>query len=173
MSQGEHLGEDLAAFVGLSEALEGERRAQHEAHLLVCAACRAEVEALRQVSAALETPALSPSPDFDARLFQRLDAIDRTEAKEARREAFRAFFRPSRLALALGPIAAGALWFVASRPRQEEEPEPRVELGVFAELEGLELGAELELYSELDAAEYLDVAEDLELLLDPEEGEAG
>lgn len=132
---------------------------------------------MRQLQPALEAPPITPSPDFDARLFARLDALDRAGAREARRAALRGLFRPARWGWLLAPVAAGVGWFVLGRPGpgpgSVDRAAPSAEGLALAELEGLELGGELELLAELDAAEYLDVAEDLELLLADEEGEPG
>jgi anti-sigma factor RsiW len=168
----EHLGEDLAAYVGLAEPLAPERFDRHTRHLETCAECRLAVRETQELSLALDATPLAPSADFDRKLFERLDAIDASARIESRREWWQSLLRPSRIALALGPVAAGLLWFLASRPRATDEPLPADSSSALAALDDLELGANLELYGDLDAAEYLDVAEDLDLLL-AEEGEAG
>jgi anti-sigma factor RsiW len=61
-----HLG--LAATAFVDGELEHERRDEVLAHLTHCPACRAEVELLRQVKAALRTAAPSVPSDLAARL---------------------------------------------------------------------------------------------------------
>ena len=165
MKETGHLEEDVAAFVGLGEPLAIEQHQSYERHLEGCAECQKAVRELRAIALAIETPPMTPSADFDQKLFARLDLIDREGRTEARREWWRSLFRPARLALALGPVAAGLLWFVSSRPRTPDGPSSDGAGPALAALDDLELGADLELYVDLDAAEYLDVAEDLEMLL--------
>lgn len=170
MSETSHLGDDLAAFTGIGEPLAPEVRLAHERHLESCPECKAAVLEAQRVLAGIDEPALQPSPDFDARLFEKLDAIDSAAKTESRREWWRSLLGPARWALVAGPAAAGLLWFVAGRPRREDESAlPEGAMSALSALDDLELGADLDLYRDLEAIEYLDVAEDLELLMNEEE----
>jgi len=133
-----HLGEDLTAL--LDGALDGARRAEAEAHLAGCPACRAERDRLAGALARLAAlpPPAEPSPWFETRL----------EARLAEQEAARPAGLLSRLAAwrwrlalpaaALGAVAALALFTVRHQRA--------------ARAEALALAAQLELLEDLEAA---------------------
>lgn len=67
---------DRAALFAM-DAMAAAARADYEAHLVTCAACRDEVESLRGLLGELATaavPAAEPGPDLRERLFRRIHA---------------------------------------------------------------------------------------------------
>jgi anti-sigma factor RsiW len=75
----------------LQDWLDGEPDASFEAHLAGCELCQAQLESLQALDQALqrELPALSPTESFDARLFEKIDAIDENQRLAAREQAER------------------------------------------------------------------------------------
>jgi anti-sigma factor RsiW len=135
-----HLGEDLTAL--LDGALDGPRRAEAEAHLAGCPACRAERDRLAGALARLAAlpPPAEPSPWFETRLEARL--AEREAAPPAGLLARLAAWR-WRLALpaaALGAAAALALFTI------------RHQRAARAEALALVVSGQLELMEDLEAA---------------------
>ena len=139
-----HLGEDQTAL--LDGALVGARRAEAEAHLAGCPACRAERDRLAGALARLAAlpPPAEPSPWFETRLEAELAARDARLSEQergpagllARLAAWR--WRLALPAAALGAVAALALFTVRHQRA--------------ARAEALALAAQLELLEDLEAA---------------------
>jgi anti-sigma factor RsiW len=130
-------------------AAAGERQAV-EAHLAACDACRRRAEEFRALWAAMdEAEAVEPSPDFDARLRQRIEA-------EPRPRRFGWLLPAPKAALAFVALLVAAVWISTLTPvpaadervalRQEEEFKMIRDLGV---LENYEVLANFEVLAEL------------------------
>lgn len=124
-------------------------RAEVEAHLAACAACRTRAEEFRRVWSVLdEAPALEPSLGFDARLRQRV-------AAEPKPRWFAGLVPAPRFALAMTLLLALSVWISsfppatqeqAAMPRNEEEFQMIENLQV---LEDYDVLANFEALSEL------------------------
>ncbi|NPV46608.1 MAG: hypothetical protein HPY69_06605 [Armatimonadetes bacterium] len=113
----------------LSRYIAGEltrrQRARVEAHLSVCAACRAEMEALRRLDTLLRAvPTATPPADLARQ------TLSRARVALGRRE--RRVLQPGRLLTSWGTMAASAValclvvWYAASLPGREGAPPPAV-----------------------------------------------
>lgn len=118
----EHLKEEVI-IPYLDGRLSAAERAQVEAHLAGCAACRAQVDELRALLGVLaEWAAAEPSPAFDARLRTRL-------AEESAPALPWLSLRPAYgvlLAVAVLIAVATSLWEPASRQPVPPAPTPQV-----------------------------------------------
>ena len=102
-----HVGEDLTAL--LDGALPEPRRAEVEAHLAACVACRGERDRIARTLAALATlpPAPEPRPGFEQRFYARL-------AREAPRRRSLLSWLGARPLRWLAPATAGAAALVVA-----------------------------------------------------------
>jgi hypothetical protein len=103
-SECEVMAAELVAY------LDGEQpeadRARIEGHVATCLTCRREMDRIGKVNALLRSlPRIEPSADFDARMWQRLEA-------ETARRSRRRGFRPAMWGIPLAAAAALALvWY--------------------------------------------------------------
>jgi len=147
-----HLGEDLTAL--LDGALPPARRAEAEAHLAGCDACRAERDRLAAALARLGAlpPPAEPSPWFATRLEARLAELEATlpagtpamgrTGLMARLSAWR--WRLALPVAALGAAAGLALFTVRhQRAARAEELAVAAQLDLLLDLETVRAGGDL------------------------------
>jgi anti-sigma factor RsiW len=141
--------EALLAY--LEQELGSTERADLEAHLAGCEACRLALEAERRLSGALASlPAVEPSRDFEARFWARI-AREKDAPVGWRRRLF-----TWRLALALGGAAAAVVAVVLA---VRAPSEPDVDLQIVANSdEDYEILED----PDLDVIEVSDVLEQLD-----------
>ncbi len=143
----EHLEERLYEFA----AGQLEDQARWETHVAGCAACRLQVEQTRALFSAVEQLTEPPvSPDFDARLFARLDALE--APTEPWWQRLGDWLVPRRVLWTGGLAAAAAATFFVLRPRETPD------------LEALAIAEDLELLEDLELVENLDVLDDLDVI---------
>ncbi len=131
----------------LDQELGQTERAELEAHLAGCDACRLALESQRRLSVALTSlGAVDPPADFEARFWARL-------AREREAPAgWRARLFTPRLALAIGGVAAAA---VAAVLALRSPSDPDIDLQIVANGEDYELLED----PDLDLIEVVDVLE--------------
>ncbi|MBI2378709.1 MAG: hypothetical protein HYV07_32240 [Deltaproteobacteria bacterium] len=153
----QHIGEDL--FDLARETLPEPRASECRAHVESCSECRDALESTRRLLAAMDAPALEPSPTFDQKLARRLDELDRELLRPWYSRLFDRVPLPALVAPALVAAAVGvvALW--------PEEP-PAQDASLIADAELLE---DLDLFREYSTVENLDVLDDLDVLEEMEE----
>ena len=121
----------------LFEFAQGEASLAVERHVAECAACRAAVTEHRAMWSALdawEAPAISP--DFNRRLYARIEADKRRSAR---------WFQPAMAAAAALVIVAGTAWMVERPAPAPAEPQMKsVSVEIEDTLDDLEMLRQLE-----------------------------
>lgn len=124
-SECESMAAELVAY------LDGEQpetdRARIDAHVATCLTCRREMDRIGKVNALLRSlPRIEPSADFDARMWQRLEA--ETASRSTRRG-----FRPAMWGIPLAAAAALALvWYSSLSPLSSGPPTAPGHVGTVA-----------------------------------------
>jgi anti-sigma-K factor RskA len=95
------------------DALDGDERAQFEAHLAVCAACTEEVDSLREAAAVLaEVTATAPRPELRSQVLGAIGSVrplpPTLEARRSRRRRTQALLAAAAAVVAIG--AGGVVW---------------------------------------------------------------
>jgi anti-sigma factor RsiW len=151
-----HAQDDLTAY--LDGALDPGARAQVEAHLAGCAACRAERDRLAATLALLGRlpPAPAPSPSFEARFEARLAAA-RAERRE--RRALLDGLRWRWLAPGLAAAAMAATAVVVARDGRAREVALADHLELMEEYEAVASVGAVESADDVQVVAHLDEVE--------------
>jgi len=133
----------------------GSDRAEAEAHLASCPACRERLESLRRTLGLIQDlPATAPSAGFEARFLERLDR----EKAGSWRRWLQVWRWPRPALVGAGAVAAGlVLVALLLQPGGSAAPGPEEEI-----VRNLDLYADYEVLEQIDVLEDLEVIETLE-----------
>lgn len=151
-----HCPKDLEISAYLDQALPAPEARRLRDHLQACAACRGQLEGLRQADSALrDLPGITPSPKFEAAFWGKVAQLPEERGRSTWRDRFLLGWRPLlTVGVAAGLVAAVLIYQnPAAVPTTEE----------------VYLAENVELLNELELIEDLELLENWDLVRQPKE----